>query len=255
MDQVIKDDTKLNSHEEIMEYVTNLVDIDEEIDMTKPLWEFRVIEDYTQDTSLIVYKIHHCFMDGIGFSSMMSAMSDNQFASKINKEFIVPPLLTRIKGALISVVILLTTLFTKGECFSDDSAVKIVEETNESKYPMRFYASKEYDFEKVTKRYKQFPDMTFNDFVISIFGKSCNQLYKEYGIENAKQLGIWILINLRPLPTKYEEICLDDLFIMCPFPMQLSDDIDTVYKSIKPPTNFMKTPETTYTLYCFSNLV
>ena len=61
MDQIIKDDTKLSSHEEILDYLVVLSN--KNTDWTKPLWEFRVVENYTEDTSLILYKFHHSLMD------------------------------------------------------------------------------------------------------------------------------------------------------------------------------------------------
>ena len=57
MSQIIKDDIVLKSHDEIINYCCKINN--KKMDWTKPLWEFRVIENYTNSTSLIVYKIHH----------------------------------------------------------------------------------------------------------------------------------------------------------------------------------------------------
>ena len=68
--QVFNDQIKLSCHEEVMDYLTLICD--QKLDWEKPLWEIRVVENYQDDTSLIIYKFHHCFMDGVGFASIMS---------------------------------------------------------------------------------------------------------------------------------------------------------------------------------------
>ena len=253
IDQIIKDETKLGSHEEVMEYLTQIND--QKTDWTKPLWEFRVVENYTEDTSLLIYKFHHSLMDAVGFASLMSCVNDNQFASKLNKKFEQPPLMVHLKAMVNAVKLFVNTLTSKVISFSDESAIKITETTTDDKYPNRFFVSKEYDFSKITKGYKQFPNMTFNDFMVCIFGKSLHQLYKEYGIEDAKQLGIFILINMRPLPTKYEEVYLDNYFITSPFGVPLSDDINSIFNSIKSVTDILKSQEVVYTSYYFCHLI
>ena len=252
MDQIIKDDKQLSSHEEVMNYLVVLSD--KKTDWTKPLWEFRVIENYKENASLILYKFHHCFMDGIGFASLLSCINDDQFTSKLNKRFEQPSIITKLKATYNGIKLLVNTLSSASVSITDENAIKIVETTREDRYPNRFYTSKEYDYSKIMKCYKQYPNMTFNDFAISILGKSYHQLYKEYEIKDANQLGIFILINMRPLPTKYEEVCLDNFFITCPLGMPLLDDINANYQLVKPSIDIFKTQEASYTCYYFFNL-
>ena len=61
--------------------------IREHMDYSKPLWEFHVIENYSDDMSDVIFRMHHSLSDGVGFVSMMSCVNDDKFSLKINKEF------------------------------------------------------------------------------------------------------------------------------------------------------------------------
>lgn len=39
-------------------------------DQSKPQWKFYLIENYRENQSAIIIKIHHSYTDGIGLSSM-----------------------------------------------------------------------------------------------------------------------------------------------------------------------------------------
>ena len=57
------------------------------MDYSKPLWECHVIENYSDDTSAVIFRIHHSLSDGVGIVSMMSCVNDDKFSLRINKEF------------------------------------------------------------------------------------------------------------------------------------------------------------------------
>ena len=59
----------------------------EYMDFSRHLWEFHLVEDFSEDLSAVIVRMHHSFIDGIGFVSMMSWMNDDQFKLKIDKRF------------------------------------------------------------------------------------------------------------------------------------------------------------------------
>ena len=63
--QVFKTDIELKNDEDCMQYLNQMAN--QKMDFTKPLWEFRLVEDYADGKSVVFYKMHHCFMDGVGF--------------------------------------------------------------------------------------------------------------------------------------------------------------------------------------------
>ena len=230
-----------------MDYLVVLSD--KNTDWTKPLWEFRVVENYTEDTSLILYKFHHSLMDGVGFASIMSSINDDQFTSKINKQFVQPSIMLRLKAMFNSVILLVNLFLSKSVCFTDQKATKMLETNRNDAFPSKFYTSHEYDFKKIVKCYKQYPNMTFNDYMMSIFSKSCHQLLNENGVKDAKELGVEILVNMRQLPTRYEDIILCNYFVSFPFGIQLFDNISAIYQTLKPLTEAFKSQEAVYTVY------
>ena len=163
--------------------------------------------------------------------------------------------MTKLQAAFSAIIIFISSFFSKSVSLTDKNAIKIIDTTADDRFPHNFYTSKEYDYTMIKKCYKQYPNMTFNDLVVSIFSKSCHQLYKEYGIENANQLSIFIIINLRSLPTSYDDVCLDNSIVTPSLQAPILNDIDSIYKLIKPKLNIFKTLKTSYTFYYLYTLI
>ena len=97
--------------------------------------------------------------------------------------------------------------------------------------------------------------MTFNDFVVSIYSKSLYQLYKEYGVKDANRFGIGIVVNMRPLPTSYEDIYLNNCFVSAFLSLPISNNISTLHKIIKPFIKDLLAQEALYTTYYLNQIV
>lgn len=41
-----------------------------------PYYDFLIQEDYQQDKSLIIFKLHHTLMDGVGVVTLISSLMD-----------------------------------------------------------------------------------------------------------------------------------------------------------------------------------
>jgi len=59
--------------EELEELVSNLVSTP--LDPTKPLWDWRLVEDY-QGGSALIWRVHHSYADGTGMLHLLLAMTD-----------------------------------------------------------------------------------------------------------------------------------------------------------------------------------
>ena len=232
MGQIFKEDVVLRSHQEVMDYCSRIVE--EKMDINNPLWEFRIVEDYTSNTSLIIYRVHHSFIDGVGFGSLMSALSDNQFTSKLNRQVVQPSIIERIKYAFAFPMNFLKIGADSGAWCTDQNAKKIEETICEDDFSSRLFASDEYDFKQIIQCYRQYPNMTFNDFMLAILGKSLNLFYRENGVEGASKIGIVSLTNLRPLPTSYQNLVLDNYFVSTFIELPLQNDISKIHKAFKP---------------------
>ena len=85
INQIKVSNVSIQTEEQCLEYLSSL--LNENMDYSKPLWEFHFIENYTNEWSLIIVRTHHSFTDANGFASMMSWMNDEQFIHKIDKKF------------------------------------------------------------------------------------------------------------------------------------------------------------------------
>lgn len=96
--QVIKETMKFQSKDEVLKYFNDVCCSD--LDYNKPLFEFRVIEDYTEDSSMILYRSHHMFGDGIAISSLFSTLNDDQFSTQASKKVFNPSFWQSVKLSL-----------------------------------------------------------------------------------------------------------------------------------------------------------
>ena len=103
LEQVIKCTKPIKSSEEWMEYACEIMQ--EYMDFSRPLWEFHLVEDFSEDLSAVIVRMHHSFTDGIGFVSMMSWLNDDQFKFKIDKRFKEPSIFQKL------IVLLLTPYY------------------------------------------------------------------------------------------------------------------------------------------------
>ena len=244
MDQIKKVDLKLNGHEEIVNYICKLND--ERLDRNRPIWEFRVIEDHTEDKSLIIYRIHHTVLDGVGFGCLMSTVNDNQFSSRLNKKIFKPSTLQSLQLAAMTPVSLAGVLPDMKKWCTDKQALKLTEINGDDHYANKFFATKEFDFKQIMKCYKQYKGMTFNDFMLAIISKSYDQWFKEHGVKDAEKIGIIIPVNLRDLPTSYDDLKIDNSIASAKFELPVSSDMGKVMETIKPTILRMTSPEILY---------
>ena len=90
---------KFKTESELMEYSNNIWN--EDMDYSKPLWEFHFIENFTDGSSAVVLRIHHSFCDAVGFAIIMSWLNDDQFANKIGKKL---PSINLIQKAILALI-------------------------------------------------------------------------------------------------------------------------------------------------------
>lgn len=244
MAQIIKEDTVLGSPEEIVEYVCKIND--ERLDRDKPIWEFRIIENYTETSSLIIYKIHHAVLDGVGLGCLMSTLNDDQFVSKMNKRIEPLPLSESLRIAATTPMTLGKIMPEMKKWCTDEKAKKLSEINGTDHYANKFFATKEFEFKQIVKCYKQFPKMTFNDFLLAVISKSYDEWFKEHGVEDAKKIGFIIPVNMRNLPTSYDDLIIDNSIASAKFELPISTDLDYVMKTIKPFILKMTAPDILY---------
>ena len=132
---------------------------------------------------------------------------------------------------------------------TDDMAKKIEEAKEGDLLKNKFFASKEYDFKDIKKCYKLYSKMTFNGFVFGVLGKSLDNFFKLNGINDAKKILAHFPVNLRPMPTSYDDLILDNSFSTSVIQLPLMDDISKIHETIRPSIQKLVTNEFLYASY------
>ena len=241
MAQIMKIGTDISTEEEVLEYFEKLSN--QQLDKSRPLWEFRIIEDYTENTSMIVYRMHHGFIDGVGFVSLMSALNDKQFTTTMDKKFGPKSMLQKITGAVSTPIVLGKVLPIVDAMQSDDKATKIRECEGKETGAGLYLTCKTVPFDRVRKAYKQHKGMTFNDWMMGILSKSHYEWYKHYGVTDAKDLFMIIPVNLRNLPTCYDDCQIDCGIVGSKFILPIRNTVAEGMTAIKPTLQKLLTPE------------
>ena len=173
--QIIKCKEKLTNENQVRDYLCKL--INEDMDINLPPWEFYLIEDYSQKSSMLITRIHHSFTDGAGFVSLMSFLNDEKFMAKNTKSIpkygIFMVILQWIMTPIFSIYVLLSTKSFK----TDNIAAKIREVSGEENFKSKFLSAEEIPFESIRKCYKKHNGATFNDYVLGTLSTSLNDWY------------------------------------------------------------------------------
>ena len=131
----------------------------ERMEKGKPLFEFGLIEDYTEDSSMIIFICDHAFWDGISCSSLLSALNDDQFSIPHKK---VMPKFSILQKLILAVKSLFTfiEIENKTKTFETDEKTKELLKNVRNVNKTRYYTSEiEIPFEvlkkcRLTKRRK-----------------------------------------------------------------------------------------------------
>ena len=173
--QIVKDDKVLKDENDAHQYMNELGN--QRLDPDKPQFEFRLVEDYTKETSIIFYRSTHIFCDGIGVSNLFSTINDNQFEGTYEKKVFKPNLFEQVYLLARSPYGFMKE-FLEIVCSmeSDEQAMKLTQSKSSINPGDNYYQSKiDVPFGKVQKCYRQYQGMTFNDFMLAIVGKTLHE--------------------------------------------------------------------------------
>lgn len=170
----------------------------------------RLLENYTDTTSLLFVKCHHSFTDGVGVITLFSYLNDSSFCPKLIPKFKKITLLQKLMVALF-VPAALVVQYNVALFFKLKECNKIIHtKDGRNSGESRFLCSKVYDFEDLRKSYKQFDKITFNNYVMGILGKSINDWYSKNGVQNPGDLILTIPVNMKTLPDRVEDINMNN---------------------------------------------
>ena len=241
-EQVKKDDRYFKDEASFLEYFQQIAN--QRMERTKPLFEFRLVENYTEDTSMIIFRCDHAFCDGISCSGLLSTLNDDQFSIPHKK---VIPKFNFFKRLTLAV----NTFFGSDDINKQKQAFKTDENTKRVLKKVRndqiktgyFVSDIEIPYEAVRKYYKRYEGMTFNDFILAVVGKSLHQYCIAKGIKDPKSTKLTIPIGYKKLPTGYNNLSVDNYFSMIDVELPLTDSVKAAFKAMKPWLSYVLQPE------------
>ena len=233
---VYKLDLKLKTEQEMIDYVNAIVP--EKLDTKKPLYEFRVCEEYLEDKSVFFVKFHHCFTDGIGIFSIISCIFDECLTTKFPKNVKVPGVFDSLLLGLITPYYVYKSLSLAWNWKTDPIASKCKELKDvPNKFENQFLCSRDISFDDIKSRFKK-KKSGFTPYMLGILSKSFYQWFEHYGVKNAKQIAICVATGLRNFPKTYDEVSLDNGVAFTKIPLPVTSEVNSGMEILK---NTMKT--------------
>ena len=96
--QVSKIDDSFESENDVIAYWNKWAH--EKIPYTRPQWEIKLIENYSEETSLLFIKCHHSLTDGMGILTLFAFLNDDSFCPKSIPDIKMPTLLQKTMAYL-----------------------------------------------------------------------------------------------------------------------------------------------------------
>lgn len=203
----------------------------------------RLVENYSDETSLLLIKCHHSFTDGVGVITLFSYLNDDTFCPKLIPKFKKITWIQKMMVALFVPAALVmqynVALFFKLK--PQNKIIHTVDRKNSGESV--FLCSKTYDFEDLRKCYKTYDKATFNNYVMGILGKSISDWYALNGVHNPGDLILTVPVNMKTLPEKVEDINMNNGTSTVTIHLPIVSDLgDAIYKSKKRFEEFYKLP-------------
>lgn len=184
--------------------------LNENLPLNKPLWEIHFVENFSEDTSVVLMRINHTFTDATGFISLMSCLNDDKYKLKIDKKFPQVSWAMQIFYALFGPLYCLYLGGVMKFLSTDSNTKKINELTRKNSYKNKFYISEEIPFQDIRKCYKRFKNTTFNDYILGVISTNFHKWFEMYGIRGTQRILTAVPINTRDLPKSLEDLKIDN---------------------------------------------
>lgn len=192
----------MTSQEDLHEYVNNHM-------WSKPmgfdqfLWEITVLEKYQEKKSVLFIKIHHSLSDGLGLLSLFGFVNKTHIGNKMPEIKPLSPFFwIRFYAFMpfLLVKFLLSSLRVRQS--RETNPLRDVSKTLTGKKTL--VESKHWDFNDL-RVYKKTPNLTFNNFFISMMSKSWKEQFEQVGSKSDKVV-IAIPVNIRLPPKSIDDV-------------------------------------------------
>lgn len=229
-----------------------------QLDRSKPMYEFRFIKEFRKDESAVIYIINHAYWDGMGFASLMSWLSDDQFSAKNVKELYEPHFLKRFLLSFFTPFVFIKSDLLKDKVVTSPEAERIRDTYDNRPNKLVFFESdSEVCLDTIKKVYKTLPGMTLNDYLLGIINKSLYESFQAYlaplnlKIDN-NYIKTHVPVSIRGLPKSYSDKIFENCMTGRGFLLPLINDEFECMKEFKPKLKSLLDPSTCWHMYNMS---
>ena len=176
-------------------------------------------------------------------SSLLSALNDDQFSIPHKKVIPQFSIFERLVLA-VKTFFTFTEIDKKSRTFkTDENTKKLFEKVRSEKLTGHYTSDIEIPFEVIRKLYKRYDNMTFNDYMLAILGKSLYQYCIKKDIKNPKGVKCEVPVGHKKLPTGYHDINISNYLSVLELELPIVDSIREGYDTLKPYVQYLLQPE------------
>jgi len=203
-----------------------------DFDYQKPLWEIHVMEDYSEDTSVMFIRVNHLLSDGMGIMSMFTFMNDNHNPENIAQFREIPFFYYYVLPVLYIpfglVRYIMGGLKTKG----DPNMTPFYLKNDIQSMKKQYFETKYYELSDLRKCYNKFGKMKLNDFMFASISAAISKYFTELGISEDKQthFSLSLPVNMKPQPKSIDDVQFKNSCSLVLANIPLSSDIGYVMK-------------------------
>ncbi|CAI2367833.1 unnamed protein product [Moneuplotes crassus] len=226
--QLVKSSKSIKTEQECLKHCEDIANT--KMDYSKPLWKMSLVEDYSATESVVFVSLHHSFTDAGGFLSLISSVNDEGKNVKVDKTFPKVSIIIRLLTLLLGPLYCIYLSIDNGKMSTDNKAEAVNEIKGFNKRETRLYSAKRrVPFDQIRKCYKKLctdrQRVSFNDYIMGVLSVSLGRWYKLHGVEGAQRLQAFCSVNMRPPPTKFEEISIENDSVGVKFAIPIKTDI------------------------------
>lgn len=205
--QITEIEENLNNVQDILNYCNRVGS--EGFPPNSPMWEMKFLENYNQDESVLVIKLHHCLTDALGYLALLSTINDSSYTLKLPFKIDVP-LWAKIYYTILMPYYAFVKVPSLSQNKTDPETKQFGDYKNSNTTNLKFFVSEWVELDKVKKMHKRIPNTSFNEYVWGIISVSFHQWLTKNGVKDPKQIVTLTTVGNRALPTCQEELNIDN---------------------------------------------
>ena len=191
----------------------------------QPKWKIFVIENFKEDKSAILMKIHHCYADGISSLSYFMNLTDCS-----ESEMVTLKKISRFQWIFAIILGSFTILKSYYSFLTWKKDINCFH-TGKITGKKRLFSLEVCSLEEL-KKSARFYDTTINDTLTAILSTSLHKYCKEKYGDNVEEILCMIPVSLRPLPKPGEFYPIDNFcsLIYTKFPIKHEENVIEITK-------------------------